>query len=480
MRSRLVGAELLNWSDLDPSDGEAATGGPVAAALLDAVLADVDSVLVAGPHSLELLEQVADRAAAVDVLVRSAPDAEEIAARLADRPVRVFCGALDRFDPSHGEKSYDVVVALDGLPRLVSTDTPALTWVDALTTLRDRLTPTGRLLLGAANPFGIERLLQPDLTETLPRNEAWPREVAGSVEAPAGLHAVSAAVETAGLSPSTVYAIYPELTQAEVGLVDPTGPLAGALIARAVAERFTGPALTDPYRTAQDAVAAGLGNELAAGWFVVVGSGSLPAVLTAAPVPDGPGELLEEALLAALRLDDHLALRRLITGYADWLRNQDAATAALATPDNLLTDGTSYRVFDRTGPATTGSGDALVVGQLARFVRRSLEAGMRQPWTVGGTPRELTARLASMAGITVGDELWLTVPDGDDPVRPQGLAEALAIIARLSHELIEANAQVSWFEANLHKIRRSRQYRLGGAVMNPARVVYRRVRKKIR
>src|SRR5215216_6328841 len=101
MRSRLVGAELLNWSDLDPSDGCPATGGPVAAALLDAVLTDTATVLVAGPHSLELLEQVADRAGAVDVLVRSAPDAEEIAVRLADRPVRVFCGALNRFAPGH-------------------------------------------------------------------------------------------------------------------------------------------------------------------------------------------------------------------------------------------------------------------------------------------------------------------------------------------------------------------------------------------
>jgi hypothetical protein len=480
MRSRLVGAELLNWSDLDPSDGCTATGGPVTAALLDAVLTDAATVLVAGPHSLELLEQVADRAGAVDVLVRSAPDAEEIAVRLADRPVRVFCGALNRFAPGHGEKSYDIVVALDGLPRLVGPEAPALTWVDALAALRDRLAPTGRLLLGAANPFGIERLLKPDLTATLPGNEAWPREVAGSVEAPAGLHAVRAAMDSVGLSPSTVYAVYPELTQAEVGLVDATGPLAGALVARAVAGRFTDPALTDPYRTAQDAVAAGLGNELAAGWFLVVGSGSLPAVLTAASAPDGPGELLEEALLATLRLDDHLALRRLITGYIGWLRDQDGATAALATPDNLLTDGTSYRVFDQTGPATAGSGDALVVGQLARFVRRSLEAGTRQPWTVGGTPRELTARLAAMAGITVGDELWLTVPDGDDPARPQGLAEALAIIARLSHELTEANARVNWFEEQVDKIRRSRQYRLGGVVIKPARVVYHRVRKKIR
>jgi hypothetical protein len=480
MRSTMVGAEMLNWSDLEPTDGRPATGGPVAAALLDAALTESDSVLVAGPHSLELIEQVAGRVAAVDVLVRSAPDAEEIAAALVDRPVRVFCGALDRFDSGHGEKSYDVVIALDGLPRLVGPDTPVLTWTDALAALRDRLGPTGRLLLAAANPFGIERLLQPDVTATLPRDEAWPRDVTGSVEAPAGLRAIRAAVESTGLSLSRVYAIYPDLMEARIGLTDATGPLAGALVARAVAGRFTGPALMDPYRTAQDAVAAGLGNELAAGWFLVVGTTSLPEVLAADALPEEPGELLEETLLAALRVDDHLALRRAISGYADWLRSQDVATAAIAAPDNLLSDGTSYRVFDEAAPATLGGGDALLLNQLARFVRRSLNAGVRQPWVVGATARSVTARLASMAGITVDDRLWQTVSGGDDLVQPNAYAEQSATIARLSQELMEAQAQVDWTEYTLHRLRRSHAYRLGRAMLNPARAVYNRVHHRIR
>jgi hypothetical protein len=123
--STLIGAEMLNWSDLHPADGRPASGGPAASALLDRVLRAADSVLIAGPHSLDLVVQIAERVAALDVLVRSAPDAEELAARLADHPVRVFCGALDRFGPDHGERSYDVVVALDGLPRLVGRTRPS-------------------------------------------------------------------------------------------------------------------------------------------------------------------------------------------------------------------------------------------------------------------------------------------------------------------------------------------------------------------
>jgi hypothetical protein len=85
-----------------------------------------------------------------------------------------------------------------------------------------------------------------------------------------------------------------------------------------------------------------------------------------------------------------------------------------------------------------------------------------------------------MTGITVSDELWRAIASSNEPVRPHGSAEQLATIARLTQELTEAHAQVMWFEDNLQKLRRSRQYRIGGVVMNPLRVVYRRVRNKIR
>ncbi len=464
----MIAGEMLNWSDLHPEDGEPATGGPVPSALLDAILRPEDTVLVAGPHSLEVLSLIAKRVTKLDVLVRSAPDAEEIADQLDGHPVRVFCGSLDHFAPEHGEPAYDVVVALDGLPRLVGPDTIALTWSDALEALKARLAPKGRLLVAAANPFGVERLVLPGVTATVPRDEAWPRDIRGSVEAPAGLKAVQAALG----DNATAYAVYPSLVDAKVALVDAGDALAGAVAARSVAERFAGPTLMDPYRVVQDAFAAGLGAELAAGWYFAIGSTDLPGVL--GEVPQGPGVLLEEELLAALRIDDHAALRRTVPGYVAWLRSLDAEAAAVASPDNVLVDGTAYKVFaDSNGVA--GAGDALVVGQLARFVRRSLEAASREPWA--GSPRDLTARLAAMAGITVTEELWATVADSNEPAAPAGHAEQLATIARLTQELADASAQASWFESQLDGIRRSRPYRIGQAVLNPARVVVKRVRR---
>lgn len=517
-RSVMIGAEMLNWSDLHPDDGRPASGGPVPAALLAAVLVPSDSVLMVGPQSLELIEQVAGLVTSVDVLVRSAPDAEEIADQVDERPVRVFCGGLDRFGPDHGKSSYDVVVALDGLPRLVGPDTPVLTWADALAALQARLAPDGRLVVAADNAFGIERLIQPAVTDTVPRDDAWPRDVAGAVEAPTGLKAVWGALEAAGLSVMQTYAVYPELIEAKVALAKGVltaaprggggaaaggtaagagGSLGGVVAARAVAERYSGATLMDPYRVVQDAVAAGLGDELAPAWYFVTApaevaaeaterTGELPEVLPgelpqllpgADIVPAGPGVLLEESLLAALRIDDQAALRRTVPGYVSWLLAAEPGVAAVASPDNLLADGTSYRVFSKDSAAVAGSGEALAVAQLARFVRRSLEAGSRQPWAAGSSPHDLTARLASMAGITMTAELWAPVADGNESAQPTGHAEQLATIARLSQELADANTQASWFESQLDGIRRSRPYRIGQAVLNPARVVVKRIRR---
>jgi hypothetical protein len=65
-------------------------------------------------------------------------------------------------------------------------------------------------------------------------------------------------------------------------------------------------------------------------------------------------------------------------------------------------------------------------------------------------------------------------------IRPQGSAEQLATIARLSQELADASAQATWFEGQLSGIRRSKPYRVGQAVLNPARVVVKRVRRVVR
>ncbi|TCC54051.1 hypothetical protein E0H75_01550 [Kribbella capetownensis] len=483
----MVGAEMLNWSDLHPVDARPAASGPAAAALLAATLQPNDAVLLAGPHSLNLIADIAARVASVDVLVRSAPDAEEIAGVIA-RPLadnKVFCGALDRFTPTYGNSSgYDAVVALDGLDRLVGPDTAKLGWADALAALQARLAPSGRLLLGAENQFGFERLLQPAIAAALPRNEDWARDLTDA--APGGLKPLQTALEDAGLDSSTMYAVFPSLVDAQVALTEVSGPLPAAVAARTMAARYAGPTLMDPYRFVQDTVRAGLTFELAPAWYVVTTADDLPGVLPADAVPGGSGVLLEEYLLAALRVDQ-AAVRRTVPEYVSWLREQDDATAQLAALDNVILDGMSFRLFAESEPVTAylpetlegdyvaPPGEALVVAHLARFARRSLDSGSRQPWPAGGYPDGLTARLAAMAGITVTK--WLS--SRREMVRPLGSAEQLATVARLSEELASSSARGIIFHGQISGIRQSKPYRVGHAVTGPLRHVL-RVQGKVR
>lgn len=471
---------MLYWSDLHPGDARPAAGGPAAAALLAAALQPSDTVLLAGPHSLDLIADVAARVTTVDVLVRSAPDAEEIAGVIA-QPLagnKVFCGALDRFTPAYDTSSgYDVVVALDGLDRLVGPDTSKLTWADALGALQDRLAPSGRLLLGADNEFGFERLLQPAIAAALPRDEDWARSLTEA--APAGLRPLRTALGEAGLDISQTYAVFPSLVDAEVALTDVSGPLPAALAARAMADRYGGPTLMDPYRLVQDTVRAGLSVELAPAWYLVTAAGDrpdvLPGVLPADAVPGGPGVVLEEYLLAAIRVDDHAAVRRTVPDYVTWLRAQDNDTAQIAAPDNVILDGVSFRLFGE-GEPVAARGEALVVAHLARFVRRSMDSGSRQPWPAGGAPDGLTARLAAMAGITLPDR----ISPRPEMVRPFGSAEQLATVARLADELTAASRRAILFQGQISGIRQSKPYRVGHTVTGPLRVTRRYVLRSLR
>ena len=448
---------MLNWSDLHPVDARPAAAGSAATALLAAALQPGDSVLIAGPHAVDVITAVAARVTSVDLLLRSAPDAEELAELLDETKGQVFCGALDRFG---ADETYDVIVALDGLERLVGPDTPKLTWTEALARLQSRLTPTGRLLLGAQNSFGVERLIQPAITAALPRDEDWARDLADT--APAGLKPLQTALREAGLEIAQTYAVFPSLVEAEVALTAVDG-LAAVVAAKSVAARNAGPTLMDPYRLVLDAAEAGLAMELAPSWYLVAGT-EPPSVLPEGVVPAGSGVLLEEHLLAALRVDDQATLRRIIPDYVAWLGGGGAGS-----PDNVILDGASYRLF---GEAQDGD----VITHLTRFARRVLESGSRQPWPAGGDPQALTARLASMAGITVTEEVSASA----EVIRPMGSAEQLATVARLADELAHASARAILFEGTVSGIRRSLPYRVGHAVLNPARVIRRRVKRLLR
>jgi hypothetical protein len=483
----LVGAEMLEWSDREPADERWPVGGSAASALLDATVGSGTTVLVAGPHALELVEQVATQATALDVLLRSVPDAQLVAERLPGRPVRTYAGGLDRFGPEHGAPAYDLIVALDGVRRLTGPDTQGLSWTDALALLRKRLAPGGRILLGVPNAFGLDRIVA--VPRAVRGDDEWGRHV--REEPPRGLGAVTAALSEAALSVEATYSLYADPTEPTLAVSDLTGPGTAAAVARAVARHYAGqPTLADPYRIGHDMVLAGHGTALAPGHWLVLGERiSGPSTLPGrfgedVAIPDG--DLVEEVLLAAFRAGDEYVLHTGVQGYLGWLWSCDHETAAVATPDNVVATGSGYRLLSTHAArterleGTAGTHVQLAVRHLARFVTRALAAGGSWPWPVGATPRAQTGWLASIAGITVDDALWEATGIADTAVSPQGHAEQLSLIARLSAELAEARAQAEEFESQLHRLRSSRSYRVGRAIVGPLRAVYGKLRARLR
>ncbi|NNG40186.1 hypothetical protein HJ588_13015 [Flexivirga sp. ID2601S] len=126
------------WSDY--SGRSYAAGGPLLESVVQRLgLGAADRVLIVGPHSPALVSAVA---AATDstptVLVRGTPDATALASQ--GLPAEVVAGSLDGFVESAPEP-FSVVVALDGLDRVLSYDSEPLPFDDTL-----------RLLLGLATP----------------------------------------------------------------------------------------------------------------------------------------------------------------------------------------------------------------------------------------------------------------------------------------------------------------------------------------
>ncbi|TWE12109.1 hypothetical protein [Rudaeicoccus suwonensis] len=146
--TEVVAGEMQPWTDY--SGQSYAAGGPVLEALVREVRLSTDRptprVLIAGPHSVSLVRAVASQItdAQVTVLVRSATDAAQLTEELPD--IQVGAGALDGFRAT-SPAPFDVVIALDGLDRLLSYDSAELSWDDTLRALTSLLTDDGALAI---------------------------------------------------------------------------------------------------------------------------------------------------------------------------------------------------------------------------------------------------------------------------------------------------------------------------------------------
>ncbi|WP_306214679.1 SAM-dependent methyltransferase [Actinoplanes sp. RD1] len=415
---RLLGGEMLNWSDLDGEHGPGPVRGPVARSFLGAARG---RTLIAGPHDPALLDLVPG----ATVLVRGVPDAELLAGR---GDLTVLCGSVAKLG---GEAPFDTIVALAGLECLGTAEHDELTWAETFDALHAVLRPGGRLVLGVANLGGFHRQI------------AWPQPLddgewtpVPDETRPVGLRHVRAVAGAA----TRAYGIYPGLRDAQVAVDESAG---GGVVEAALDRAYQGRGvvLADPATVAVGFLRQGLGVEAAPAWVVVASDdeAGLPEVTVGAgPGPAGP--TLESVLVRAAGRRDLPRVRELL---GQWCHG-----GAAGVPAGQVIVAASGELVPLV-PA--GARGAAVADLAARFFR----GGFPHPWPGVRSAAELATMLESMTGGSDADgEATRPAPGGEAEGVPADRAVAVVeLIAerdRLIGELAEARAQAAFFEEELN------------------------------
>ncbi|MFI7606208.1 class I SAM-dependent methyltransferase [Micromonospora sp. NPDC049366] len=452
-RIMLPGGEMLTWSDLP--EKHLPGGGPLAT-LAARIVPTGARVLLAGPHDPAVLHRLAH--AEVTCLLRGYPDG----VALASHAVRVVVGGPAGLPDA---ELFDVVIAGAGLDAVESVEGARLGWRGVLARLSGALRPGGTLLLRVDNPMGLRRLVDTEPWYARRADDAWTIGGVLDTDRPANRAQLDDRLADAGLLPGTTFAAYPE-GGAATALVDAdhldrhtTSGLFDAVLHGACAGGFAdATVLQDPARLAVDALHAGQAAALAPGWLVLARRAPAgvaePTDLPVALVQTGPpgadvvevvdepsgrrwrvpatsgrdaaatgrgvayrdlgalaeqpvpaGRLLRTLLLDAAVRRDLDALRRLLTGYADWLAGQAdgdgrlTGAVALAGADNTVVSPAGYAVLDpswRAGDPLPG--DVVLARGLWRFAAELLTGGYAHPWPSTLDVAGLTVVLAGLAG----------------------------------------------------------------------------------
>ncbi|MDY7087453.1 MAG: hypothetical protein SYR96_20330 [Actinomycetota bacterium] len=452
----MIGGEMPSFTEDRPRAGGALFGH-----VAEQLPAGVD-VLVAGPHTDELIDAVAARAN-VTCLVRSEPEAIALDAR----GLTVLCGTLAKLPDA---EKYDVIVALDGVDRLCSVENEQLDWAASLQALKRALRPGGTLLLAVENELGVHRLVDPATHTSAQADSAW-RPLGEFDTKPGNPTRLAGKLSAEGLAIDWLGTVWPvpetpTLIATPNALQDGPADVLAAVAAGAVGRAYTDkPVLSDPRRLAAAAVRGGLGAEFAASWLVVAHRAPRPAtVLNLPPVlaGDGPvveivpgpdrawvrrvlrdapdvlngplptGSLLEELLLGASLRHDLPVLRRLLTGWA--------ATQPHATADNVVVHHDTFAVLDPSIPPQTDV--------IRRFAQTLLGGGYAHPWPAATDLATLTSVLHGAAGLP--DDVP-PVPAEDELPLPDSRREHEEQLRALRRQIADATSRAQWYERELNK-----------------------------
>jgi len=403
----IVRGELQPWTDYTGYRHPA--GGATLLALLDDLLpAGAARTLVAGPHAVDVIELAAARSAAVTVLVRSVSDAQDLRAAIPAAHVTVVTGALDGLVDV---EPFDVVLAADGLDRVLGADSPALNWPQRSAELLRLATAEALVVVAVENEFALTGLYDRRPADARHGDDEW-RPLHDDPDRP-----TSAAQVTAALAPARLYAAFDAagashtlLDVEAAGATRPGRPGARLAVTGLAATAAEMPLLAPVVDGADAAARAGLLAAVAPGWLAVRGTGGGATHTAYAPAAAGVlladlhegtwtisvrgGETTDafDPALVADRLPDtdsvearlfRLAAAEDVPEFRAYAARLGAwaNTEGLIVLDDLFEEGDGFsrgvlglRAADGDGPAE------LLAAAFHRLRDRLLRAHRRHPW----------------------------------------------------------------------------------------------------
>ncbi|WP_328525366.1 hypothetical protein [Kribbella sp. NBC_00359] len=468
---QVVLGEMQPWTDR-------ADHHPALAAVLADVLPSDRRTLIVGPHSRPLISAVLDRTADATILVRSVSDAEELAAEFADR-LQVVAGALDglRAEP------FEVVIAADGLDRVLGYDSGNLSWTERLHALAALAAPDAVVVLGLENEFALVNLLDSRPADERHGDDEW-RPLHDDPSRPVSVSQFEAALPWT----AAIYADFGSraLVAAEVAAAARPGELPTRLAADAL-EAADVPLLSSIAQGVDSAARAGLLPAIPTAWLAISGVPAAhavyaqtgPAVLTADQGPAGwrttvtsppmadrstadhpeadslaaavdslasattpvfdasvvpaavPGGVtVESVLLRLAAAEDVPGFRRLAACLGDWA----ADSRVVLRWDDVVVDGDTfaYGVSPWVTAEPTDKADLLAAAWY-RFHDRLIGDHRRHPWPPWMVGDDLVSTWMSMSGVELPEPVQATSPDtapasAGHVARGKELAAALAAV----------------------------------------------------
>ncbi len=448
----VVRGEMQPWTDHT-------TRQPVLAALLTDVIPANRRTLILGPHSPLLIESVLAHSADVTILVRSVSDAEHLTETFGPC-LHVVAGALDGLRTvaavqptlfevaTEGVAPFEVVIAADGLDRVLGYDSEHLTWTERLAALHALTAPDAVVVLGLRNEFGMLNLLDRRPPHLRHGDDEWV-PLHDDPTRPVSVDQFQAALPW----PAQLYADFSShtLVSVEAAATARPGHLPTRLAVEAL-EAVDTPLLTSPTEPVESAARAGLLAAVPTAWLAVCNTStpdtlytqSGPTTLKAAPTAVGwrttvsavtpdllgtvgydstvvprevpGGETVETVLFRLAAAEDVPGFRKVAAALGEWAKS----SRVLLRWDDIVVDGDTF-AFGISGwvaPERVDKHDLLAAAWL-RFHKRLVDAHRRHPWPPWMVGDDLVSTWLSMSGVPPVDPTPATAPHVESAVAEQ-------------------------------------------------------------